>query len=227
MPENRHLCYEFAASIFIAVLLVGCVRPVGNTDASEIPTAGPAVDFGDGGFLSGEPCGPPCFLDITPGVTEERQAIEILQGYIDIQECDRWDWSEEGGVRGIGCPHVIGYQLYTVAMDFSDQGLVTRVGFIPSQMITVEAVIAKYGIPDWLSVVSWTEEGESPPMIFMALYYSELRTRIVLPIQETDTYLVSPTSQIESVTYEGISLSFIVGLDLTWQGYGEYPVSVP
>ena len=36
-------------------------------------------DIGDGGFISDQICSPPCFMSITPGITNKVEAIEILK----------------------------------------------------------------------------------------------------------------------------------------------------
>jgi hypothetical protein len=121
--------------IFLVILL---------TLSACVP-ATPTLDVGDGGFLSGEPCGPPCFWGIVPGQTMEAEVMEILQERGVFKVCRAHDREAEGGIRGIICPQF--------AVGFRRGGnVVDDVVLWPSTPITAEEIIAKYGEPEFVKV---------------------------------------------------------------------------
>jgi len=84
------------AAMLLLVLLGGCANtdheidfmPTSTLSATPnpIPSVTPGPSFGDSGFLSGEPCGPPCFYGIVPGTTTKSEVIQILN---DMELLDR------------------------------------------------------------------------------------------------------------------------------------------
>ena len=51
----------------------------------------------DGGLISKNPCGAPCFLGVTPGITTKPQIIEILheRNLYDLCKFDEYVYAEE------------------------------------------------------------------------------------------------------------------------------------
>jgi len=66
----------------------------------------PKLQIGDGGLISGKPCSAPCFLNIIPGMTLEKESLNILGTLGNIDNCDRWDAVKNGIEKGIGCDNV-------------------------------------------------------------------------------------------------------------------------
>ncbi|MBA3074003.1 MAG: hypothetical protein FP831_10430, partial [Anaerolineae bacterium] len=56
--------------VFLLVFTSSC-----TTQTEEYPV----LNIDDGGLLSKNPCTPPCFWNITPGITTEESAINILE----------------------------------------------------------------------------------------------------------------------------------------------------
>ena len=108
------------------IILNGCTVPVNKIK--------------DGGFLSQEPCGPPCLYDVTPGITTQAQAMELSQKRDGIfNSCKYIDLTSSGGKSGISCDHI--------DMVFQNS-LVRGVKYIPSVSITSKQVIETYRSPD-------------------------------------------------------------------------------
>ena len=175
-------------------------------------------DIKDGGFLSGEPCGPPCFLSIVPGATRETQAIQILTATGLYQNCFVYNHEAESGLRGIICSHV-GIAFYRGA------DVVGSVGFDSSQSLTVGEVIAKYGKPDAITVGTMGTPEEQPNTV-MALHYEGIHADVGLGQQEGVKFEITSTTPIESIGYsasgypsENESANKLL---LPWNGYGEY-----
>jgi hypothetical protein len=201
--SNIIVCFLFLS------LLAACVPSVTgiNTGAPEI---------GDGGFLSREPCGPPCFWDIIPGVTTEAEAIQILQSRGLFQKCEAFAHS---GGRGITCPSGIEI-VFQQEMD-----IVGVVGFQLSQAITIEDVIARYGEPDAVLVGVISRY----PRTRMVLYYDDLKAELFLPWQEDSKFSVVASTKIEHISYNS-KVSYESSRSDSfprWNGYGEYREYVP
>ncbi len=189
-------------SILFSSLLYGC------SDKTKKP-----LDIGDGGLLSGDPCSAPCFLGINPGVTTEEQALAILSSKLDVKSCVSWDTRNSGGDRGIRCFNIIG-------ITFNDQNLVNGVGFNPSQVITLNDIIGKYGNPDGVFV---TASGiDNTPPIVALLYFNTENMIVYLPEQNSTQYNLQPDILIESIQYlEQSDYLFNFRSAKPWKGYGK------
>ncbi len=169
----------------------------------------------DDGFLTGQPCGPPCFWSIVPGITTEAETVEVLKTKGLFQNCEPFNNEARSGDRGIICRYimVVGFQLGT--------DVVKDIGFRPIQKIIVADVIKKYGEPNGVSVIG-TSTPETPHSVVI-LYYDDIRTTITLPEQEGTTFLLEASTQIESIGYsDAASYSKSRRFLTDWQGYGEY-----
>jgi hypothetical protein len=192
-----------------------------NVESSAIEVENNPPDIADGGFLSGEPCAPPCFWGIVPGNTTEAEAKQILQTKGLSQGCKAYDNEARSGTRGINCQFImnISFQLGT--------DIVYAVGFRPSQKITVEDVITKYGKPDSVSVLP-SGIPEDPHTV-MLLYYNRMNTRLNLPDQTGITFLVKPSTEVENIAYFDVDRyeKFLRHSFQKWEDYGEYQLNEP
>jgi hypothetical protein len=199
----------------------------GGTTADSISTPFYKIihEIGDGGFLSEEPCGPPCFLNIIPGVTTETEANTILQGYFDLKDCHHWDERHEGGVHAIQCPRAFaGPSLtVTVGIDFGEHDIVDGLGFTPTKTITVEEVIKRYGEPSAVDILGWGVQNQKTTSVTMKLFFDDIQTVVDLPQQAGMNYKLEPSSQVGGIYYPGnLSFKKIRTMSQPWNGYGEY-----
>ena len=218
MNSKAHLpkLLVFAGLAFTGLVLI-CVFI--NGDIIRILSAKP--DLKDGGFLSGEPCGPPCFLGITPNVTTEEQAVQILKAKGLYRNCHIFNNEDESGLRGAACADVeIAY--------YRSSDLVGSISFSPSQPITVEMVIAKYGNPDAVSVSTIWFNWEKQPTTSMGLIYDRIHAVVGLGEQESSTFYLTPTTRISAVGYSDQTFPSVREYEAiakyrsSWQGYGWY-----
>jgi hypothetical protein len=142
-----------------------------------VPGSGKTIrPVGDGGLLSDEPCGPPCFMNIVPGVTKEADAIHILQAEGLCGENRSFDYT---GGRGFFCSSNVEISL--------QQGKdIVDVIFLPSKPVSVGDVIAKYGEPNAVTVGVKSQY----PRTWMVLVYADLKINLILPEQEGNTYSI-------------------------------------
>ena len=172
----------------------------------------PMLDIGDGGFLSEEPCGPPCFWGIVPGETTEDQVVEILQETNVFETCEMFDREDEGGYRGMKCGS-------RVFIGFERGGdLVTGVGFNPSS-ITVQDIVEKYGEPEGVTVGGLGVHVIDYQLI---MAYPTMLTLVRLSLQDEGPYILEQSTLVRNVAYDVI---FDEEFSLDWEewhGYGEY-----
>src|SRR5438132_1178663 len=124
--------WKYTEGLIVCYLLPVMLASCAVFNAQQLP------DIGDGGFLTGTPCGPPCFLGIVPGITIEAEVLAILEPMRSVQKCESFNHEAESGRRRLSC----------LSMNISFRrgtDIVETIGFQTLQKITVAQVIAKYG----------------------------------------------------------------------------------
>jgi hypothetical protein len=168
--------------IFLVILL---------TLSACVP-ATPTLDVGDGGFLSGEPCGPPCFWGIVPGQTTETEVIEILREKGAFEVCEAFDREAQGGTRGIICPRfAVGFK--------RESNVIDDIVFRPSIAITAEEIITKYGEPELVEIGGL---GVHVIRFELTMAYPSLSTWIGFPQQDELPYVLKPTTPVTGIVYD-------------------------
>lgn len=195
----------------LCVLLLGLSACSGAQPQSAAPTPQLGKNIGDGGLISGEPCGPPCLMGITPGITTVDEAASHLEnvGLSDVCKKEVW-W--------IGCPDI------PIFFHFGeDKKIVAWIVFSPTN-VNFGDVVAKYGSPSrWNINVPTDEAGRLMSRVTLQLFYDEIFTVIDLEYQEREdaVYNAMPESKVLNVTYTA-SVSDQGLYSTGWHGYGEY-----
>lgn len=167
-------------------------------------------------FFNDTTCHVPCVLGITPGLTSEADAREIIGNNASLTNCEEPDQTSQGGGRWIECE--------TLQVIF-DNNVVGWVRFSQSGL-TVEQVIQKYGIPDAL-IVDIVTLPEEPTRSDMSLRYDKIRLGVNLAEMDGGGYEIKPTTPVTAVTFYSehrFEIILEVLQDL-WVGYGTYPLS--
>lgn len=193
----------------------------GRPPASFRPSRA-ASDFG---IVSQEPCGPPCFQGIRPGITTFWDARLIVKNA--GQQCRLGD-TILGENRWLICrsgdTHIEMVASGTHTVD-EMRLTVDRIHLQPPVKVTVGELIAQYGPPDSL-VPSNNGDGQR---LGMGLNYDRLQTRVILAMLPGIIYTVTPGTTIESVDYQTAanyqrdrSWEADNGFLQPWKGYGAY-----
>jgi hypothetical protein len=177
-------------------------------------------DIDDGGFLSGEPCGPPCFRGIIPGDTTEVETMQIFQRDRLCETNRVYDQEASGGTRGIFCT--------SSGLDTAFKpgaNTVDAISFKPSRRITVEEVIARYGEPVAVLVSGRRHE----PRTNMVLYYDSIQASLSFLEQEGITFEIKSSTEVERILYcDPVScINYRPVFLQEWKGYGEYQEHSP
>ena len=211
------------APILFAVLMVFGLTSCKQNSVDPLSiTPEPTMvnSFGDGGLLSNEPCTPPCFYGITPGVTTEEEARSILVQKEVFENCEEFDNSSVGGnSQGIRCNHFVVY--------FSDS-MVFDLGFYPESKLTLGEIIAEHGEPDRLYTFSMSTP-DNPLYGNLSLCFDHFHMIIGVPEILGEVYHVSQETRILDVSYLSSEENYKrMCYDLKgsqpWKGYGDYPV---
>jgi hypothetical protein len=203
-------------SIGVSLFLVGCA----------ITTTTPRIsaDIKDGGFLSKEPCGPPCFFNITPGGTTEAEVQEVVISQKNVfQDCNLIDDTSKGGGRGLYCDYDIGIGY--------DGHVVDGVSFSPATNITLQQVIDQYGPPD-LVIATVISLPDHPFKSHTVLYYDHFHGMLGIGDQSGTEFNIDPGTTITIISYTSEKryqqiMSVIKSSGVSWQGYGIYQAVLP
>lgn len=207
--------------IVLMLLMIGCNS---QFDRHLILTATPASAFvfGDGGLLSSEPCGPPCFYGITPGKTTQLEVSHVLENLGILDKCQRLTLpSTEGEDESIDwqCQGGFGIEIR------KDTQLVKSIYFRIEEPLEIQRIIEKFGGPD---VVEVFETGfVDAPSVSAAIYFKEFRMIFPLPEVEGFNYPISPTTTVNRIMYrddQSLQHEIERWSDITspWNGYGSY-----
>ncbi len=170
---------------------------------------------GDFGILSQDPCGPPCFQGIQPGVTTFDEAALILKnaGFPCSVE-DRW----QGKFLVCGSDDA---QIKLADSGFcsfvSTEPMVATIALMPPDKITVDEFIAAYGQPDL--VMTWPQ---------FALAYQDLQAFVFFSMEPGQkTYTFAPDSPIWQIIYVNAAeyqpcREMTPSDEQQWKGYGTY-----
>ncbi len=202
----------FLAFVCLALLISAC------RGIPQSPTSTGNLDIGDGGLLSQVPCGPPCFYGITPGITTRVEAEQALQRYGLDRNCEYFDTTRDGGVRGLACD-AVGIVLQ------ADSDTISSIGYQPSLSITVGDVVARHGTPSVVAVAAVGLTDRYPIITGATLYYDSIHAELGLAEQNIGgNFNVQPTTPVVGINYEDQD-SYDRGRSYSaaWRGYGTYP----
>lgn len=213
--------------LLIVLSLSACTNiQIGDNDATESPpssvltpisTLHPMTeyDYGDGGLISGVPCGAPCFMGITPGDDIESVANSLEN--LGINAYCQWY------TRKINCP---GFHIelrpdeqtvWYIQFGTSDPNLE-----FGSSAIYLSDVIEKYGEPVLVDIFIVTDIDVLSPYHNLELCYDNPYMLIGLENQDSDhPYNATPSSRVQYVMYGEESVCR-TNYGSQWHGYGEY-----
>ena len=168
---------------------------------------------GDGGLVSGDPCGPPCFWNITPGRSSMDDAIEQLRIHGIYDQCETQDSNDDQFIF-ISCG-------LAVSIVFErGSPLVRSVSFSPSAPIALKDAISAIGPPACILVLSPLLPDH--PATYAHLEFGSPPATIYLAPQDAMSFKAAAESVVTHVVYRaGSSLANEFACQ-PWTGYGEY-----
>ena len=203
-------------TIFILLMMLSAC-------SSQFPIVTTVPRIKDGGFLTGEPCGPPCFYNIVPGSTELSEAKNKISIYENVfTNCKSYNQNGGDIIDGINCKDV--------SISFSNS-TVDGLSFQPDSEISLEKVVNLYGPPDFVSsrIVSLPDK---PFNSRASLYFDKLNTILILSEQTGTGIVITPDTAIMEITYlseEEYSniKSLANSTSVPWHGFGSYKAELP
>ncbi|MBN2503267.1 MAG: hypothetical protein JXB38_20995 [Anaerolineales bacterium] len=172
----------------------------------------------DGGLISHEPCGPPCFFGFYVN-DDFKSAVETLNDIHSTENVATSCVLDKSEVfQQIRCPGVrISSEL--------ESNEILGIEFSVDSQVTVEALIDTYGEPTSLEVFDLLDVHN--PSMRMRLLYQDFWGVIFLEIQPLiEDYHVEPTTLVEKVDYltEADYIQLSEGT-IPWRGYGYYGIT--
>ncbi len=219
--------YSKILLVLVCIILSACTSSTAPTaEGTPTPEITPTAEqtrvtritIGDGGFLSEEPCGPPCFLSMTPDVTSYEEAVQILKDYQYYDNfCRELDI---GGSWLISCEDKYDSS-FLLEVD-NNKAYVIEIGFAPQTEITMQEVVERYGEPSDVIVTVQGYE-ESIRKSSMRIYYADLQLGLWPGYQDGNLYTIQPATIIEWVLYYGAhDESTFLDDKRDWTGYDTY-----
>lgn len=167
-------------------------------------------------FLSGIPCSAPCFLDSIPGITNKNGVFDHLRKYDLLSSCVEKQ-IEEDVLSVLICDPSIHFL-------FTDDKL-TTISIEPTNEITVEQVINKYGDP---TDVNYSLGGINSLTLVKLVYYENYQFILHLSdptSTERRDYSITSQSKVLWIDYvdeEKLKTYNLDNCTFPWKGYGEY-----
>ncbi|MFO3796006.1 MAG: hypothetical protein ACK8QZ_01810 [Anaerolineales bacterium] len=202
-----------------------------SSQQSQIPPTqtqtliSPSSIIGDGGLLSGDPCGPPCFLGIIVGQTHYTDAEKILTNWGLLDYCsviDNYEFAKQENKGGWWCS---GF-----GIDFDrTSGIVSELSYGLNPPVELQVIIARYGTPDAISIVNFGGEDVGPVLRGKLLYFGTRMKLVSSTGQERWEYEITPTMLIDVVVYQdeehfAEEIDSLKYFGHPWRGYGTYPL---
>jgi hypothetical protein len=191
--------------------------------------------IGDGGLLTPDIfCGPPCLWNITPGITHESQARNILAAHRVAQACKNEDYTAAAGWRDITCalPGNSAKQPAASLTLFFKKGsdIITELNFEPTSVIELRDILQRHGKPTCVEVF---HIAPNFPSTDVSLWYESILTDIYLGHTSASVADLRPDTPIVGVTFQSrqgyrgivdcITDPQFPQITLEpWMGYGQY-----
>ena len=225
MPTTRRGASSLAVAAWVIAACVGCGEP-------------PPVDTS---LLTGEPCEPPCWEGLTPGVSTEEDVAEFMEStrLVDTRTVSRVGMTRGGEVVGVSIRWHSTAGRGAAGNRFAIEGGVLQdITIYPDYDLTLERLIERYGPPQkYVSHLS----GYERQWVDVTLYYPTHGFTVYLMLRPDDASL-KPESKVDSVWYfRAAPLERFVELECEagylggtpeksleflrdWQGYGPVPL---
>ena len=190
--------------------------------AQEVKHVRDRIDKIETSPLVTEPCAPPCWQNITPGVTNIDEARKIIFGDVDPEKvCPSLSPYHSGS-------NVLLCDTFTIYAEDEHQP-VQFISLWPRDKVTLAQVIERYGEPQKL-YIGWTGLPDvSPRGVTITIPYPEHGLWLFFERDE-EIYLVEPELTVQQMMYyaPGVPspdpgyLSSNATREKPWVGYGDY-----
>lgn len=221
----------------LVLLVIACTK--NSKGVKEIPTpitpqhtirptqaVSPTIAIGDGGLITGEPCGPPCLWGIEPGKSSKSDVYQMLtqKGLVDsCTTIDQYQHAVDQGIGGWGCSSGLDIEFK------QSTKIINYIRFELTPPIMLQDIIKKHGNPN-VVVMSMPAEYEYPNFIARIVFY-EIRVILYFDGKYEGSYNeakyeIEPTMLISVVVYsdsESFNESLLGDSGIPWRGYGSYP----
>ncbi|HUI87938.1 MAG TPA: hypothetical protein VLX61_04360 [Anaerolineales bacterium] len=167
-------------------------------------------------LLSDRTCDKPCVLGITPGVTTQSEAWNIVNHSALLSGCEEQDLSSLGGGQWIDCNS----KSFEIA--FPDNNIANWVR-ISTSSFSIEQLIQKYGPPNALLIIISSLPDE-PSRTQALLLYNNIQARVYLVEKSGKNYEIDSRTEVDSFIFNDKQNQLkdsatILG---AWTGYGVY-----
>lgn len=189
--------------LLINILLSACIESTCYLKYPDM-VSGELEKLVDKSLLTGEPCEPPCWYNITPGITSDNEALDIVSE-LDFINSDTIDL-QRGSRGGVIVWQTIfsENQITNGNIAFDQKGIVYSVIVVLSYHITLKELIEVIGDPDGIMTRPHIQYNGSVHCMNVYVVWLDqglAATAACLPISEEPLSLVEPHLLIRQVSY--------------------------
>lgn len=171
--------------LIFAILIYGCSSHPKNLNS---------------GLLNGKPCSPPCWQELTPGISDEEAVDKFLNGL--RQE----DWPERDyrDIQPVGCTSIALtdqpglYVNRLVRLYVKNQRLILIESSV-EEKITLGKIVERFGNPEYIEAIHAI--GPDAHTYFLSVYYPSIGLKLDLRVSNEMLGKVLPEMVVNYVEY--------------------------
>jgi hypothetical protein len=228
-----HRSLQLWVAVGLLIGGVGCAQNDAHTP-EPVRTLASMVSISDITIspFTTDPCAPPCWQNIAPGITTVSEAQEILFDELDLDAACIYDadYKEDFADYTNHEIPVFAIQCSDLVIMAKDDGIVAELWLWPTEQITAAQIIEVFGEPDlvYSSDDMGVDYGEMTEARF-SIPYPQLGIMLNFARPGTE-YLLEPDVRLSDMQYwspaSDVQLSYCIGSvschENKWVGYGEY-----
>ncbi len=154
----------------------------------------------DAGLLTGKPCKPPCWQNLTPGVS----TTDDVERFLMNLDPKKWPSREEevykSSCRWMRISDKLGIKVNTLFDLYLDNGKLTFIGSRPPVVIRLKEIVDRFGTPEYFqSVLAIGPDGQ---YYILEVYYPSQGLAFLLnPNQDKDVGYIKSGMLVDFIEY--------------------------
>ncbi len=154
----------------------------------------------DAGLFSGKPCKPPCWQNLTPGVSTTDDVERFLKNLDQKKWPGRIDDVDNSGCRWLRIADKLGIEVNTLFDLYLNNGKLTFIGSRPPVVIRLKEIVDRFGTPEYFKAV--LAVGPDGQYYILEVYYPSQGLAFLLnPNQDKDVGYIKPGMLVDYIEY--------------------------
>ncbi len=154
----------------------------------------------DAGLLTGRPCTPPCWQNLTPGVSTTDDVERFLKNLDPKKWPGRREKGYKSGCRWLRISDELGIEGNTIFDLYLDNGKLTFIMSSPPALPHLKEIVDRFGTPEYLQAV--LAVGPDGQLYILEVYYpSQGLAFLVKPNQNKDVGYIKSGMLVDFIEY--------------------------